>query len=126
MKSKYVRYQATIRNGRGLYPGIFALANGLANNGRLSSQDWASWRRANDHYDSAYLDPSTVNKSIYDSAINPSAQSWFKCTATHLLVGVDFYTDLLGRYDVDWQVLYSNDPGKVLYEDDVQIVVAPH
>lgn len=27
------------------------------------------------------------------------------------------------RYGVGWRVLYSNDPGKVLYEDDVQIVV---
>lgn len=37
---------------------------------------------------------------------------------------MEFYTDLLNRYDVGWRVLYSNDPGKVLYEDAVQIVVA--
>jgi len=41
------------------------------------------------------------------------------------LVGLEFYTDLLRRYDVEWQVLYSNDPGILLYEDDVQIVVTP-
>jgi hypothetical protein len=66
MESKYVRYQAGIPNSRGRHPGIFNLANGLAREGRLSSRDWASCRRSNDHYDSAYLNPSTVDKSIYD------------------------------------------------------------
>jgi hypothetical protein len=65
-----------------------------------------------------------VDRSVYDRAINPSAQSWFRRTAAHLVAGVEFYTDLLHRYDVGWRVLYSNDPGTVLYEDDVQIVVA--
>jgi hypothetical protein len=126
MEPKFVRYEASIPNGRGRHPGIFALANGLANDGRLNGQDWASWRSANDQIDAAYADPSAVDSAIYDGAINPSAQSWFKCTATHLLIGVGFYTDLLSRYDVGWQILYSNDPGRILYEDDVQIVVAPH
>ena len=125
MEQKFLRYEASVPNGRGLHPGIFALANGLAKDGRLSAQDRASWRSANDHYNAAYTDPSTVDRSVYDRAINPSAQSWFKGTATHLLTGVEFYTDLLRRYDVGWRVLYSNDPGRVLYEDDVQIVVAP-
>lgn len=126
MEKKFVRYEASMPNGRGLHPGIFALANGLAKDGRLSAEDWASWRSANDHYDAAYADPSTVDRSVYDHAINPSAQSWFKRTAVHLVTGVKFYTDLLHRYDVNWRVRYSNDPGRVLYEDDDQIVVAPH
>lgn len=126
MESKFVRYQASDANARGSYPGIFALANGLAKDGKLSDEDWVAWRKANDYFDSAYTDPSTVDKLIYDRAINPSAQSWFKRTATDLIVGVDFYADLLDRYGVDWQVLHSHDPGKVLYEDDVQVVVAPH
>ena len=121
-----MRYQARIPNGRGSYPGIFALANGLARDGRLDRQDWAAWRRANDYFDSAYTDPSTVDGSIYDRAVNPSAESWFKRTAIGLLIGVEFYTDLLHRYDVGWQVRYSDDPGRILYEDDVQIVVSPH
>lgn len=125
MESKFVRYQASNPNRRGSYPGVFALANGLARDGKLSDQDWVAWRKANDYFDSAYTDPSTVDKLIYDRAVNPSAQSWFKRSATDLIAGVEFYTDLLGRYGIGWQVLYSNDPGLVLYEDDVQVVVAP-
>ncbi|WP_455835517.1 hypothetical protein [Pseudarthrobacter siccitolerans] len=126
MELKFVRFQAANPNSRGCYPGIFALANGLARDGKLSDKDWAAWRKANDHFDSAYTDPSTVDKKVYDRAINPSAQSWFKRTATDLIVGVQFYTDLLDRYGLDWQLLHSNDPGNVLYEDDVQVVVVPH
>ncbi|BCW66534.1 hypothetical protein NicSoilB4_12970 [Arthrobacter sp. NicSoilB4] len=122
---KYIRYQATHPNGRGTYPGIFALANGLASSGRLSAEDWADWRRANDRADAAYRDPATVDPFVYDRRINPRAQSWFKSTAKHLLEDLDFYTDLLRRHHVEFQKLYSADPGTVLYEDDVQIVVAP-
>lgn len=60
---------------------------------------------ANDHYDAVYADPSTVNRSVYDRAINPSAQFWFKRTAAHLVTGVEFHTDLLHRYCVGWRVL---------------------
>ncbi len=60
MEKKFVRYEASMPNGRGLHPGVFALANGLAKDGRLSAQDWTSWRSANDHYNAAYAGPSTV------------------------------------------------------------------
>lgn len=88
MESKFVRYQASNPNGRGSYPGIFALANGLARDGKRSDKDWVAWRKANNHFDSGYTDPSTVDKLIYDRAINSSAQSWFHHTATDLFVGV--------------------------------------
>ncbi|MEC5179418.1 hypothetical protein [Arthrobacter sp. CG_A4] len=122
---KHVRYQAVSPNRRGLFPGIFALANGLANSGRLGPPDWTAWRRANDRADAAYLDPMTVDASVYDRAINPTAQSWFKNTATNLPADLHFYEDLLRRYGVEYRMLRSDDPGIVLYEDDVQIVVAP-
>ncbi len=124
-ESKYVRYQAAIPTRRGTYPGIFALANGLAINGKLSAGDWAAWRQANDRADRAYLDPATVDAAVYDRAINPTAQAWFKSTAKDLLAHLDFYEDLLRRYRADYQVLSSDDPGTLLYEDEVQIVVVP-
>ncbi|MGW9412553.1 hypothetical protein [Arthrobacter cupressi] len=122
---KYVRYQAVLPNRRGTYPGIFALANGLAASGRLSSADWAAWRNANDRADAAYTDPATVDTSVFDRSINPTAQSWFKTTAVHLLADVSFYEDLLRRYGIGYEVLRSDDPGIVLYEDEVQVVVMP-
>jgi hypothetical protein len=43
MEPNYILYQATHANGRGNHPGIF----GLAHSGKLSTDDWVSWRRAN-------------------------------------------------------------------------------
>ncbi|MET4096330.1 methyltransferase domain-containing protein [Arthrobacter sp. UYCu712] len=122
---RYVRYQARHPNGRGTYPGIFALANGLADGGKLSKEDRAAWRQANDRFDSACPDPATVDASVYDRGINPTAQSWFKTTAKHLLADLPFYKELLRRHGIEFHVLHSDDPGSLLYEDEVQIVVAP-
>ena len=88
---KFVRYQAVSPTRRDLFPGILALANGLANSDRLNPEDWTAWRRANDRADAANLDPMTVDASVYDRAINPTAQSWFKNTATNLPADQHFY-----------------------------------
>jgi hypothetical protein len=77
------------------------------------------WRKANDFYDTAYLTP---DKWVFAT---PAAQAWFKCTATHLLSRIEFYLDLLYRHDVPCRVVYSTDPGTVIYEDGVQVVVIP-
>ena len=66
-----------------------------------------------------------MDASVYDREINPTAQSWFKSTARHLLGDLQFYEDLLQRHQVQYQKLHSDDPGTVLYEDAVQIVVRP-
>lgn len=40
----YVRFQSAVPNRRGAFPGVFALANGLAGDGRLSAEDLRLWR----------------------------------------------------------------------------------
>ncbi|WP_416429924.1 hypothetical protein [Paenarthrobacter nicotinovorans] len=120
MGQRFVRYQSTVTDAKGRYLGIFALANRLAKEGSLSAEDWGSWRRANDFYDAAYVTPEA---SFY---ARPGAQAWFKVSATHLLEKTDFYIDLLRRHDVPCRAVYSSDPGNVLYEDDVQVVVIPY
>ncbi len=120
MEQRFVRYQSTTPDAKGRFLGIFALANRLAKEGSLSPDDWGLWRRANDFYDEAYITPEA---SFYAA---PGAQAWFKLTATHLISRVDFYIDLLRRHDVPCSAFYSSDPGTVLYEDDVQVVVVPH
>ncbi|GAB3533655.1 hypothetical protein GCM10027403_08050 [Arthrobacter tecti] len=122
----YVRFQSAHANAHGRYAGIFGLANGLAREGQLSAADHAWWRTSNDWCNAAYPDPSTVDASIYDRAVNPAAQAWFKGSAAPLLAKVDEYMELLQRYGVECVRVTSKDPGRVLYEDDFQIVVDPH
>lgn len=120
MEHRYVRYHALEPDAKGRHLGIFALANLLAKEGSLSPEDWGLWRSANDFYDGAYATPEA---SFYAA---PDAQAWFKVTATDLIGKVDFYMDLLRRYGFPCRVVYSSDPGTVLYEDDVQVVVVPY
>lgn len=123
---QYVRFQSPHRNARGHYTGIFGLVNNLAREGRLSDEQESFRRTNNSWYDIAYTDPSTVDPTIYDDAINPGAAAWFKPSAAHLLARVPGYQEILAAHDVECVVLSSTDPGRVIYEDDVQVVVVPH
>lgn len=122
----YVRFQSTERSPRGHFPGIFALANGLAREGRLTEEQQRFWRAANDWYDAAYTDPSRVDPTVYDPGVNPRAVAWFKGTATHLLDRIPGYLALLTAHGVPCERLESADPGRVVYEDEHQVVVVPH
>ena len=121
----FVRFQSKHPRPSGRHPGIFALANGLAHDGRLSPEEWAWWRASNDWYNAAYTSPETVDPSIFDKTRHPHTCCWFKESATHLLSRVPGYLQLLDQHGVEWVELHSTDPGIVLYEDDVQVVVAP-
>jgi hypothetical protein len=121
----FVRYQSAAPNARGTYPGVFALANGLARTGQLNDADWAWWRASNDALELAYTDPATVDPSVFDRSIHPSVSCWFKESSAHLLVAVAGYTALLDRYELPWVRLRARNPGVVLYADDDQVVVAP-
>lgn len=122
---RYVRYQAAETDKSGKFPGIFGLANGLARDGLLTPVDYAWWRSANDWCNQAYPDPSSVDPDVYDRTRNPGAQAWFKASAEHLIGKVAGYRSLLDCYGVDCEEIWSDNPGTILYEDEVQIVVAP-
>ncbi|MEV8416237.1 hypothetical protein AB0P45_21895 [Streptomyces niveus] len=122
----YVRFQSPVRSPRGHFPGVFALANGLARDGRLTPEQWRFWRTNNDWYDAAYPDPTKVDPSVYDHSVNPGAVAWFKSTADELLARVPGYLDLLAAHDVACVRLRSAVvPGRVVYEDSTQVVVVP-
>lgn len=121
----YVRFEAADANARGVRHGVFGLANGLAHAGRLSDEDHAWWRRSNDWMNDAYADPGSVDRTLFDRTVNPIVECWFKESATHLVARTREYLDLLDRYGVAWVERRSDAPGTILYEDDVQVVVAP-
>ncbi|MFI8194996.1 hypothetical protein ACIF6K_00445 [Streptomyces sp. NPDC085942] len=122
----YVRFQSPERSPRGHFPGVFALANGLAREGRLTEEQHRFWRTANDWYDAAYPDPSRVDPTVYDPEVNPGAVAWFKESAAHLLDRVPGYLALPAAHGVACERLESADPGRIVYEDEHQVVVVPH
>jgi len=121
----YRRFESAVPNRRGAHPGVFALANGLAAAGVLSAADFTWWRDANDRANKTYVDPSTVLSDCYDTVVNPGARSWFKESAVNLIDMTRTYLTLLDRYDVPWVELRISHPGRITYEDDVQLVTVP-
>ena len=121
----FVRYQSAVPNRRGRFPGIFALANGLRDTGRLTDTDRRWLAAANERAEGMYVDPSTVAPGCFDEVRNPGARSWFRTDATDLLTMSAEYLDLLDRYGVGWVELRTDRPGRTTYEDDVQIVAVP-
>ena len=122
---RFIRYGASMPNARGAHIGVFGLANGLRSANRLTAAD-LDWLALNNAFGNAvYTDPGSLDPTLFDKVIHPHATCWFKSTARHLLNNVDGYLDLLTRYGVSWRRRESEDPGEILYEDEVQVVVEP-
>ncbi|WP_432571010.1 hypothetical protein [Kineococcus sp. SYSU DK005] len=118
----YVRYQLSAPDDRGRHLGVFAAVNALRKHGRLTPEQEAFVERAN----AAYPDPTSTDPTVYDRDRHPLAAAWFKDSATHLLTGITGYLDLLDAHGLPWQRLRTAEPGRVVYEDEHQVVVTPH
>lgn len=121
-----IRFQSPTPGKRGVHTGVFGLTNTLGHRGLLTPREHAVWRSGNDWYEAAYPDPSDVDPTIYDAAVNPRATAWFKDTATHLIERVAPYLEILEAHGVECVRVDAADPGRVIYEDHVQVVVVPH
>lgn len=124
--ARYVRFQGTTPNGRGLFAGVFALVNGLAKDGVLTA-DQERFRRANNEwYNANFPNPAEKDSTVYDRELHPGAVAWFKVSADEFIERVDGYLQILAAHGVDCATVQSADPGKVIYEDQFQVVVVPH
>ncbi|MGA4840458.1 hypothetical protein [Streptomyces sp. G45] len=115
----YVRFESPVPLADGGRPGVFFLANSLAREGRLTAEQWAFWRAGNDWFDAAYPTP---DAAVYRQA---GAVAWFKASATHLIERVPGYLRLLAAHGVECREVWTDDPGRVVYEDAVQVVAVP-
>lgn len=125
-EAPYVRFQSTAQNGRGYFTGVFGLVNGLARDGKLTAEQERFRRTNNDWYDAAYPDPSSVDPTVYDRELHPGAAAWFKCTSRDLIKRVDGYLEIVAAHGIGCRMMRSSDPGRIVYEDEYQIVVVPH
>ncbi|MFD3531904.1 hypothetical protein [Streptomyces sp. NPDC058664] len=122
-QASYVRFQGVVRHPRGHFPGVFVLANQLAAQGRLTEDQYRFWRTNNDWYDANYINPTDIDPAVYDPRLHPGAVAWFKASAQHLIDRVDGYLELLAAHGVECHRLESSDPGRIIYEDEHQVVV---
>lgn len=121
----YLRIRATTRNERGGYSGVFGLVNRLAFAGELTAAEDHFRRVTNRWYDAAYPNPSHVDPAVYDHDVNPGAAAWFKAGAGHLLERVGGYLAILDRHGVGYEIVRTDHPGRIVYEDPYQVVAVP-
>ncbi|GAB2783187.1 hypothetical protein KDA82_23500 [Streptomyces daliensis] len=123
---RYVRFQGTSKAaGRRSFPGVFALVNTLAREGRLTPEQERFRRVNNDWYDASFTNPAHVDPTVYDPDVNPGATAWFKVTSTELIARVDGYLEILAAHGVECVRVDSSSPGRIVYEDADQVVVVP-
>ena len=121
-----VRSQSPTPGRRGVHTGVFGLTDLLGRAGRLTPDEHATWREGNDWYDAVYQDPTDTDPAVYDETVHPLATAWFKESAVHLIERVPTYLEILAAHGVDCVRVESGDPGRVIYDDDEQVVVVPH
>jgi hypothetical protein len=119
----FLRYQSPAPDRRGRRIGVFGLVNMLANRGLLTADEERFRRLNNDWYDATYVNPSHVDPSVYEHLL---AAAWFKTSASHLFERVPVYLEILAAHNLPCERFESADPGRVLYEDEHQVVVVPH
>ncbi|AUG81034.1 hypothetical protein CFP65_6378 [Kitasatospora sp. MMS16-BH015] len=120
-----MRFEAVEPNRRGTYPGVFALLNGLAAEGRLSAAEEAGRRAGYDWYDANLVDPSTVDPGVYDRERHPGARAWFKASAVEHIARAEACRAVVESHGVGCAVVWAQSPGVVVYEDQHQVVALP-
>lgn len=123
---RYVRFQSPVKSDRGVFRGIYGLVNSLLREGRLTPTERRVVEATHAWFEAAYTDPSQVDPTVYDRDLHPHAAAWFKPTACHLVDRMHVYLPILSAHGIACVIVRDVDPGRVLYEDDHQIVVVPH
>lgn len=98
------------------------MVNGLAWAGRLATAQHAYWRTNNDWYHATLPLPPA---EVYRTQSNPDAIAWFRTTAGRFLKPVPGYLAILDAHGLGCVEMHSNSPGRILYEDDYQVIAAP-
>jgi hypothetical protein len=114
-------------SGSGAREGIFAAAYNLKRSGRLTSVDDDHLTELLEWFKENLAVPTrfnrTTSKGYYRRAT--AGIAWFKSSATRHLERIHELAELLDRYDARSEIVKSERPGYVIYEDDAQIIAEP-
>jgi hypothetical protein len=98
--------------------GVLTEARLLRDAGRLSAEELQRLERAYDWFNAHVPVP-----PFSTSRWNQDAVSWFKASAGDAIARMWDVMAILRDHGVPTRMLRSSDPGKVRYDDDVQVVV---
>ena len=111
----------------GVREGIFAAAYDLKLAARLSPADEEHLTRLLEWFEQNLAIPARINRTRSKGYYRRAAKgiAWFKSSATAHLTRIHELAELLDRYDVRTEIVKSERPGYIVYEDDSQIIAEP-
>ena len=100
--------------------GILIAAGEFRDEGSLPVEEHKKLRRTLDWFNKHLPVPKTLNEDG-----NERALSWFKPSAKNAVRKAWDLKALLDQYDLHIEVHKTNDPGIIIYEDEMQVVAKP-
>jgi len=104
--------------------GLFQAAKALRESGSMSADDEQLMERVRDWFNLHLERPERLAVSPRPHA-KSQAISWFRDTATRHIATMRVFAEILERYDIAVQMIRTDRPGYVLYEDEYQVVAYP-
>ena len=120
-KFKYVRIQGrdiAFRTGKPV--GIFAAVSRLERAGVLSEQEKEVYHETDD----VWFEENLPNPPFYDDDLPGKPITWFKTSTSGFMIEkLHPLMDMLEKYSYPYDVVYTNFPGRIVYEDEWQVAV---
>ncbi|KAF1706968.1 hypothetical protein CSC73_14230 [Pseudoxanthomonas sacheonensis] len=101
--------------------GILVAAHELRDGGDLTVDEHSDLRTVLSWFNEYLLVPAMLGIKEHRRAI-----SWFKPAASEAIRRMWHLKELLDLHGVHVEVLHTSDPGKVVYEDDWQVIAKPY
>lgn len=118
---KYVRIQGreiAYRTGKPV--GIFTAVWRLEQAGVLTDDEKAIYHEIND----VWFQENLPNPPFYDDDKPGKPITWFKTSASGFMIEkLQPLMDMLEKYSLPYDIVYTNFPGRIVYEDEWQVAV---
>jgi len=121
MEQKYVRIQSReIAYRTGKPCGIFSAVYRLERAGKLTDEEKATFYEI----DQVWFQENLPNPPFYDNDDPGKPITWFKvATTAHMLEKLEPLIAMLEKYQQSYDIVYTNFPGRIVYEDQWQVAV---
>ena len=121
LEMKYVRIQGRdIAYRTGKPAGIFTAIHRLKRDGKLTEAEKSTYYEI----DQVWFPENLPNPPFYDDDNPGKPITWFKtATTAHMLEKLKPLVAMMDKYSVPYYVVYTNSPGRIVYEDEFQVAV---